>query len=626
MKTYFCMKCMRQRDQEETLCPVCGNIHGQEKNPDGVLPIGSVTGGQYMVGGVEEEDEWSVTYAALDLSRETPVTLKEFFPKVCAVRSGSDVSWTDESDSAQKMLERFRTVLEKSPEGASILTWFSDNGTMYCVENRQTSSSGADTVQHVCPDSAFPSSEGETVLRNTEPAVKEAHAAPGGKKKPVALIGAAAVLVLLLGWCGINHAIGGKNMDKGAYPAAVSSYKKDFLFGGKLYREAARLAGEDAFTQRDYVTAADYFALLSEEGAERWGDSIYAQARVLTENGSPEEAITLLESMVPEERVEVQIGVAQLEIAKKLYKEGNTREALDTAEAIRNRSAADVVGFTDTVHSETAKKCLRSGDIHGAIDEYGLCANVPEASVNADILQSLMRKTYCAAADKADAAILDGTTDFSRSEWKSFFENNMTLPNSFGTLAEFLDHGTALSIIGGEFELDRDAFRQTMTDHYEVSTMVTKLKTEPGDKVAIPDINEFYAQCGTAAAGKVIFVIAAYDFPDRNLTYAVDLFAMEQLPPRYRPRDLSEVEHVILTTYDFNRTGSYTRGTIAVREKTYTEAFKMPGKSRVWQSGQKLGQPAPSSFTYYLIPPDYKSGGVPNMGDAIADAFKAVYK
>lgn len=261
-------------------------------------------------------------------------------------------------------------------------------------------------------------SNGETSSRRTEN-----HKKPNGGLV-VALCSAGAVIILLVfGWCFLNHSNGNKRLSEGHYTQALNAYRKDFLFSRTQRIQAAMLAGEEAYSKKNFDVAATYFWYAGEEGRDRWADSVYESAVQKIHDGEPEEAISLLNTISDETRAQEQIGVAQLAIAQNQFETGNWEQAVLTAQAINNTTYADVNTFCDKVYHSVGKQFFDRGEYEEARDSYTKCVQDETAETNKIILKVLLEQEYEDAAVLADRSIRNEKTDIPRTEWGEAFSS-----------------------------------------------------------------------------------------------------------------------------------------------------------------------------------------------------------
>ena len=100
------MGCMSPMEGEGTICPVCAHDNSID-NPRGTLPAGTVLAEKYLVGKALSQNDLTVLYIGLDLSRERRVFVEEFMPRACASRDGDGVAVS----AAQSKQARYKTLL-----------------------------------------------------------------------------------------------------------------------------------------------------------------------------------------------------------------------------------------------------------------------------------------------------------------------------------------------------------------------------------------------------------------------------------------------------------------------------------------------------------------------------------
>ncbi len=138
----YCMGCMEEIGEGETICPHCGNDVNQ-LNPQGLLPAGTVLQGRYIVGKSIGNGGFGVTYIGLDGQLRRKVAIKEFFPHKITVRMADGVHVAGRSANDTK---RFQIGLEQFLNEAKhlarlshiqgivyIYNYFYENGTGYII-------------------------------------------------------------------------------------------------------------------------------------------------------------------------------------------------------------------------------------------------------------------------------------------------------------------------------------------------------------------------------------------------------------------------------------------------------------------------------------------------------------
>ena len=95
----YCMGCMEEIEEAEKTCPYCGFAQtGQNK--EGLLPVGTVLQGRYIVGRAIGNGGFGVTYIGLDGQLNRKIAVKEFFPIKLAGRGEDGIYVTVENSEA----------------------------------------------------------------------------------------------------------------------------------------------------------------------------------------------------------------------------------------------------------------------------------------------------------------------------------------------------------------------------------------------------------------------------------------------------------------------------------------------------------------------------------------------
>ena len=441
------------------------------------------------------------------------------------------------------------------------------------------------------------------------------------KKSIIFLSTVAACAALVCGFCFYSHYNGNKLMEAGNYEAALQAYKNDFIFSSKNIPDAVRLAGEDAFDRQDYTTAASFFAQLGDSGKNRWSDSVFEQARSLISEDDPESALDQLAMISEEERAQEQIGRAQLLIAERLFDEGKLEEAVSTAEGIKNTKQADAHSFLLKAYYRLGETEMRGGNVKQAVTYYKKCRGVKKAETNVQILETLRSSQYYKAAMMASTAVDEATTDFSRDDWWSCFQEEM---GSCKDLPEFLDQNAALLLLDSEkahtYSMTQQRVRIRLKDVASSSMIGNFSQGSNKQYFSVSDVDQLFKDCGNDPKGKILILIQRHTYSGLE-TQAVPRQLMELLPLERFPASLEEVEYVVFLTYDFEKDGSYQLITEALRENARIKIFRMPDGYVPYDTYQISGAHAPDSFSYYGTPPIWKSGDAPDMSEEL---YKAI--
>ena len=142
MALKFCYGCMREIAEGESVCPVCGYRHGQEKTPDFALKPGALLqNGKFFVGRVLGRGGFGITYIGRDLTLDLNVAIKEYYPTGQVMRNQGNTSlyWDTSVADAQAGKDSFLKEAKKMaklhyiPNIVQVREVFYENNTAYIV-------------------------------------------------------------------------------------------------------------------------------------------------------------------------------------------------------------------------------------------------------------------------------------------------------------------------------------------------------------------------------------------------------------------------------------------------------------------------------------------------------------
>lgn len=163
----LCPSCLKKVGEEKEICPHCQSLLSSENQPH-QLAVGSALGGKYYVGRAIAESAQSITYIALDLTKNQKVIIKEFYPRENATRQadrytvvpdenmgGADAFNTEKAYFMERInnlafFRRYKGVVE-------LLEKFEENGTVYKVVKYEEGMSLSQIYEK--RDAAFPADE-----------------------------------------------------------------------------------------------------------------------------------------------------------------------------------------------------------------------------------------------------------------------------------------------------------------------------------------------------------------------------------------------------------------------------------------------------------------------------------
>ncbi|MDD3429756.1 MAG: PASTA domain-containing protein [Oscillospiraceae bacterium] len=137
----LCANCMSAHNVQEAVCPVCG-YNGENTNPNGALPVGTIIGERYTIGRFLDLDGEGSSYYGLDNTRMEKCVIKEFMPvSLCSGRAaGNQILPKEGSEVLYKttmmdFAEVYKNLLRIGPDEGIVetLNVVHDNNTVYAI-------------------------------------------------------------------------------------------------------------------------------------------------------------------------------------------------------------------------------------------------------------------------------------------------------------------------------------------------------------------------------------------------------------------------------------------------------------------------------------------------------------
>lgn len=437
-------------------------------------------------------------------------------------------------------------------------------------------------------------------------------------------------------WIDSVIGLGEEAFSEKRYIDAAGYFKKAGDLGNERWEDVQLVLGNEAYTSKDYVLAIDYYEKAGSKGKESWSDAVFEEGLRLISVNDPENAIELFNKIKDQKRAKQQIGIAAMMSAQHLYDTNQFKEAIQKVETIEDTTLIHTEDFLNDAYYQYAIQQFRWGNYSGAFQSFKKTSHEC-AAVNEEILEMILQqKDYYSAAQKAIESVAESKTEIEIDSWRraiidrlgsySVVDLNMNLRND-ATRALFRDEIDDLSTLKESFE------KNVPSDEF-----VGSFETSNNDYFIIQSMdalyNGEYGTIGSNPNGKALIVvcrsIGSRDSSDDAQPYAVALKLMKSLPSRLYPASLEEVEYLIMISYGYVQQGVYGFGfpnILALQETGRIETFRLPRKNRIYNSPTVYGSQPPESVSYNMFaPPDYKSGGAPNMGEVLYNAVLKIYK
>ena len=127
---------------------------------------------------------------------------------------------------------------------------------------------------------------------------------------------------------------------------------------------------------------------------------------------------------------------------------------------------------------------------------------------------------------------------------------------------------------------------------------------------------------GKTPKGKVLVVESYRPFGATKPKYAISYEYMRMLPADRIPRNIGEVEFLMIISYDYTKVGTYSPGnTAAIQEQVEVKIYSLPDGTVVRDSGVKLGG-EPPQIHFGNADEKYVSGTMPKMDILIYQALE----
>ena len=139
--TIICPFCLSELSERTAACPQCGGRF-EGRNPVGTLPVGTVLGGRYTVGEIEQVDGEGILYRGAENHGRFRVTIKEYLPLTLAAERGTDATLRPKLGSEvlfkttrMDFADLYRSIQRITPANGleAVLDVFEENNTVYAV-------------------------------------------------------------------------------------------------------------------------------------------------------------------------------------------------------------------------------------------------------------------------------------------------------------------------------------------------------------------------------------------------------------------------------------------------------------------------------------------------------------
>ena len=430
-------------------------------------------------------------------------------------------------------------------------------------------------------------------------------------------------------WTKSIVALGEEAFQKGDYTNALAYFEQAGEAGEDGWKAVQIALGDDAYAAGDYAAAMEYYRKAGDAAKEKLADAIYAEGVKLISENKPEDALKCLNEIKEEERAKQQIGVAEMMLVRELYDKGLYSDAIEKVTSIEDTTLLDVDSFLSDVYYQYGMQLFKKSKYAEAMEAFQKTDH-PSAAANVEIIELFLNGDYYQAATAAIRYTEENQTEINFSAWKSMIRTKTNM-YSQTDLDQNIRYGCVEVLLADRN--NEDARKLYFTRNVPSGEFIGSFEKTDSDYFIIQSLDELYNNAyGTIGAkpdGKVLIVICRaigpWEDKDTARPYAISFKLMQYLPKELYPTSLEDVEYIVLMTYDKTKTGYYDYNKLdAYKEFAKVEVFKLPGRGKIHSSSTVYGDNPPTWISYSMSnPPKYKSGGAPDMSDAL---YKAIQK
>ena len=297
--------------------------------------------------------------------------------------------------------------------------------------------------------------------------------------------------------------------------------------------------------------------------------------------------------------------------------------------------------YTETEYFEMGVEAVKQKDLYAAIEYFENCSSA-EAQDYLRVLTLVASGDYYDAAEEALTVVEKYPSDIYQFYWENIIKDAARV------LITIRDPDARLKAEKAVVMLDE--YRSTVGDGLTADNLSNwDLGITFGSQVIgeidaseylypidFKSIQELSAKCASAPTGKVLVVRQQYDYPKGEANFAIDFRLMRCLPIEKYPESLSEVERVVVITYDHMSIGTYqvtsesTWSNSSTTQNTYDvvglqifariETVVLPSQRTVYTSNNIYGD---KNILALGGTTEWKCGSAPEIGEYIFKALNA---
>ena len=300
--------------------------------------------------------------------------------------------------------------------------------------------------------------------------------------------------------------------------------------------------------------------------------------------------------------------------------------------------------YTEDEFFEMGVEAVKQKDLFAAIECFENCSNA-EAQDYLRVLKLVAGGYYYEAAEEALTVVEKYPSDIYQFYWENIIKDAARV------LITIRDPDARLKAEKAVVMLDE--YRSTVGDGLTAEDLSNwDLGITLGSQVIgeidaseylypidSKSLQELSAMCAGAPTGKVLAVRQQYDYPKGEASFAIDFRLMRYLPIEKYPESLSEVEYVVVVTYDHKSVGNYqvtsestwsngsttqnTYDVVGLQIFAHIETIALPSQRTVYTSNNIYGG---KDIVALGGTTEWKCGSAPEIGEYILKALNAAMK
>ena len=456
------------------------------------------------------------------------------------------------------------------------------------------------------------------------------------------------IAVALFGFQYAMHTKGNQCVQAGAYEDAATYYAKDRIFSKGLSEEAMAMAGLEYLNQGNYEKSIEILEAHRTGLEDALCQAYCGLARDMITD-TPEEALTILNNQNPTANTQELVDTVRMEIARQYLSNLQYDEVLQAVETISDASFSGLQELKSEAYfykamlivQDLLERWDRSLDSTKADCEEILqllenCVGDSRAEDFTDVLAPLVEGNFEEAAKAVPTLVKDYPSICETSQWLTVFRDLMPDTAYTDWKDQLVNQQRIFSLIG-----DQDTAFPSWTMNLVISMQVDKTGTAcydvfDSDLEILPYVEpkDLPKTLGSNPNGKVLIVrdywgeadgvSAASSLKQKRLAVYGEL--MNYLPSELYPSSMEEIEYVIVISYDYNITGTYSgvgRIISGYQETGTVTVYAAPSGKVIYKSpvqkGPKLGNSVTMGKNDRVL-----SGGRPMLGEYVQKAMETV--